>query len=105
MPRLSRGHHDGQAVRGQVRQDIPEFAPRYRVDAGGGLIEQQNPRLRHQRADQRQLLLHAAAQLSRQTIREAMHVEHAQIALAPRDDFFGRHMPQIAHVPDVLVHA
>jgi hypothetical protein len=81
---IRRGHHNGQAVRGQVRQGVPEFAAGDRVDARSGFIQQQHARLRHQRADQRQLLLHAAAQLSRQPVRETVHVEHLQIALAPR---------------------
>ena len=102
---IRRGHHDGQSLRGQVRQGVPKLAPRNRIDARGRLIQQQNARLRHQRARQRKLLLHAAAQTSRQPVLEAVHVEQPQIAVAPRDDLFRRHAPQIAHVPDVLVHA
>src|ERR1022692_34108 len=73
---IGRGDHDRQAVRCQMRQRVQEFAPGDWIDARGRLIEQQNARLCDQRADQRQLLLHAAAQLSRQPVLETVHVEH-----------------------------
>ncbi len=65
---IGRCQHDRQAVGGQVRQRIPELAARYRIDAGGRLVQQQHARLGHQRAGQRQLLFHAAAQLPGQPI-------------------------------------
>ena len=60
---IGSGQQDRQPLGGQVRERVPEFAARNRIDARGRLVEQQHPRLRHQRAGQRQLLLHAAAEL------------------------------------------
>ena len=83
---VRRGDEDRQAVGRQVRERVPELAARYRIDAGGRLIEQQDARLWHERAGERQLLLHAAAQLPGQPVREAVHVEHLQIAVTARCD-------------------
>ena len=68
---VRRGDQDRQSVRRQVREHIPEFAARDRIDAGGGLVEQQHARLGHQRAHQRQLLFHAAAQPAGQAARRS----------------------------------
>jgi len=59
---IRRGHQHRHPLAGEPDQRVPELAPRDGVDAGGGLVEQQHLRLRHQRAGQRELLLHAAAQ-------------------------------------------
>jgi len=63
--RYGRGDHDGQALGRQVGERVPEFTPRNGIDAGGGLVEQQHARLGHQRAGERELLFHAAAQPGR----------------------------------------
>ena len=86
---IRRRHHNGESVDGEMRQRVPEFAPRNRIDARGRLIEQQHARLRHQCARQRQLLFHAAAQPPRQPVGEAIHVEHGEIAM-PALGYFGR---------------
>jgi hypothetical protein len=44
----------------QLIEQHPELAPGYGVDSGGGLVEQKELRLRKQRGDERELLLHAA---------------------------------------------
>ena len=74
------GHQNRQPVRREVRQRVPELAPRHRIDAGRRLVEQQHPRLGHERAGERELLLHAAAQPAGQPVGEAVHVEHPQVA-------------------------
>ncbi len=96
------GENNGQAIGGKVRERIPEFAARHGIDARGGLVEQQHARLRNQRAGQRQLLLHAAAQPAGQPMFEAVHVEHAQIAASAPGDLIRRHAAQIADVADVF---
>jgi hypothetical protein len=96
------GHQDRETLGRQVRQRVPELAPRHRVDAGGGFVEQQHARLRNERAGKRQLLLHAAAQPSCQAIGEPVHVEHAEIAHRPAIDLGARRLSQIADISDVL---
>ena len=59
---IRRRHDDRQPARQELGQQLPELAPRHRIDAGGRLVEQQHLRCVHQRACQRQLLLHAARQ-------------------------------------------
>ena len=99
---IRRGHQNRQAVGGQVRERVPEFAARHRIDAGRRLVEQQHARLGHERAGQRQLLLHAAAQPSGQPVGEAVHVEHLQVAMPAAIDLVARHAPQVADVADVF---
>ncbi len=59
---VRRRHHDGEPVAEELRQQLPELAPRDRIDAGRRLVEQQHLRLVDERAGERQLLLHAARQ-------------------------------------------
>src|SRR5262245_36567523 len=77
-----RGDHDGDSLVRQICQRIPEFASRYRIDACSRLVQQEDLWFDDQRASQRKLLLHTAAQPSGQTIPEAVHAEHPQIAAA-----------------------
>ena len=54
----------------QVREQAPELAAGDRVDAGGGLVEEQDLGRVHQAARQRQLLLHAAGEAVRLPVAE-----------------------------------
>ncbi len=101
---VRRRDQDGQAVGRQVRQRVPELSPRHRVHAGRRLVKQQHARLGHERTGQGQLLLHAAAQLPGAPGREAMHVEHAQIAHPALVDLTARRAAQVAEIADVLHH-
>ncbi len=74
------GDQDGHALARQLDEDVPELATRHRVHAGRGLVEQQDARLRHQRAGERQLLLHPAAQPAGQPVAEAVHAEQREVA-------------------------
>ena len=66
------GREDGGDARILHAADDPEeFAPRERVHPDGGLVENQKPRLRGQRAGEPQLLLHAARKVSGEAILEA----------------------------------
>ena len=47
----------------ELREQLPELAPRHGVDAGRRLVEQNEVGLVHERARERELLLHAARQL------------------------------------------
>ena len=64
LVQVGRGHQDRDAARQELRQQLPELAPRHRIDAGRRLVEQDQLGLVDQRAGQRQLLLHAAGQPS-----------------------------------------
>ena len=59
---VRRRHHDRQPCGQELRQQLPELAPRHRIDAGRRFVEQQQLRLVDQRAGERELLLHAAGQ-------------------------------------------
>src|ERR1035438_4768861 len=52
---------DGEALRREVSEDIPELAAGDGIDAGGGLVEQENAGLWDEGADERQLLPHSTA--------------------------------------------
>ena len=62
--------HAGGAARAQPVDQIPELAPRQRIDPGGGLIQDQEVRIVDQRAAQAELLLHAAGELFRRPVGE-----------------------------------
>ena len=71
----------------QLPHDLPLVAPRQRIDAHAGLVQQQQVRRAHQRAGQPQLLFHAAGQLAGRAAAEARQVGHLQqagIAFAAR---------------------
>ncbi len=57
---VGRGDDQGEPVGDQLGEQPPELAPGHRVDAGGGLVEQQHLGRVHEGAGERQLLLHAA---------------------------------------------
>ena len=83
-------------------EDVPELAPRHRIDAGRGLVEQQDARLRDQGAGERELLLHPSAEPSREPIAEAGHPEHGEVAAAARVDLLSTQAPQLPDVAKVL---
>ena len=69
---------------------VPELAARDGIDAGRRLVQQQDARLGHQRAGQRQLLLHAAAEPAGQPVGEALHPEHRRGSAARARAISGR---------------
>ena len=75
-----------------MEEQIPQQAARHRIDAGGRLVEEQQLRLVHQRAGQRQALLETARQAAGQLALAALEAaQRQQIALAlgraaPRGD-------------------
>ncbi len=100
---IGSGDDNGQAFGGKMGERIPELAAGYRVDAGGGFVEQQHFGFRHQRTGQREFLFHAAAEASGKAIGEAIHVEHAQIVHAALADLLRRDQAQVADIADILV--
>ena len=42
LVQVRRRHHDREALRQELRQQLPELAPRHRIDAGRRLVEQQD---------------------------------------------------------------
>ena len=65
---------DDHAHHGPTRADridqLPELTPRERIDTGGGLVENQQIRIVHQRAAEADFLLHAARELAAWSIRK-----------------------------------
>ena len=64
----------------ELREQFPELAPRHGIDARRRLVEQQDLRLVHEGARQRQFLLHPARQAigaARAETRQLRHVEQA----------------------------
>ena len=81
------GDQHGQPAARQPMDLVPEFAPRLGVDAGGGLVEQQQLRLVHDAGGERQPLLPAARQSARQLVaarRQAEFLERARDMLLDR---------------------
>ena len=105
LVQVRRRKQDRHPLRRQLGERVPELAPRDRIDARRRLIEQQDARLRHQRAGQRELLLHAAAQPPREPVGEALHPEHREVPLAARADVAQRDASQLTDVAEVLGHA
>jgi hypothetical protein len=81
---VGRGHQDSDALREELREELPEFAARHQVDTGRRLIEDDDLRLMHQRARQREFLLHAAGQLIGKPAPELRQLRHLEQAIAAR---------------------
>src|SRR5690606_14620995 len=56
------GDDDGEPGVAQLSEEVPELAARYGVDSRGRLVEEEELRAMHQRAAQRELLLHPAGE-------------------------------------------
>src|SRR5579872_2056220 len=71
-------HKYGQAFARHIMNQVPEFAPRLGVDAGGRLVEQQQFRLVQHAGGQGKTLLPPAGELSRQLVApiEKPHSRH-----------------------------
>ena len=100
---VRRRHQDGDALREELRQQLPELAARHRVDAGRRLVEHDDLRLVDQRAGQRELLLHAAGELVGEPAAELRELRHLEQAIAPRVEV--AHAVDLGEERDVLVDA
>jgi len=90
--------HDGPGRRPRGGPGIPEFARDTGIRRPWSFIEKQNLGLGDQCADQRQLLFHTAAQTPRETIHEAIHIEHGDGSDGRVRGFFARNFAQVADV-------
>src|SRR6266702_226313 len=95
---------DSEAFGGEVSEDVPELAAGDGIDAGSGLIEQQDAGLRNQRAHERELLPHTPAQFAGEAVCESIHIEHAEILAAAIGDRLRRNAAKVATVADVFGH-
>ena len=81
---VGRGHHDGDAARQELRQQLPELPARDGIDTGRRLVQHDERRLVDERARQRQLLFHPARELAGQAVAERREPRHLQELLAAR---------------------
>src|SRR5688572_28665099 len=51
-----RGEHDRAAARAELADDVPELMPGLRVEAGGGLVQEEDVRVAHEGAREREPL-------------------------------------------------
>ena len=82
---IRRRHQNRDSLREKFGEQLPELAPRHGIDAGRRLVEQNDSRLVHQRACERQLLFHPARQLLGETcaeLRQLRQLEQAVPAIA-----------------------
>ncbi len=80
---VMRGDEDGEAAGGELVNLAPEIAPRFRIDAGGRLVEQQQTGVRQRAGAEREALLPAAGQLAGDLFLAAFETK-------PRDHRLGR---------------
>ena len=74
------GDEDGQAVLGEAVDLVPELAPRFRVDAGGRLVEEQKLRLVHDAGGEREALLPAAGERAGELALAALQAEPSSVS-------------------------
>src|SRR5258705_3737415 len=88
---------------------VPELAPRSRVDARGGLVEEEEPGLVDEAGGEREALLPAAGERAGELVlarREAEALEGlAHVPLAVRDLVHARHEVEVLLDGEVLVEA
>ena len=72
---VGRGDDDRQPLVAQPAEQVPELLPRDRVHAGGGLVEEQDLGPVHQRAAERELLLHAAGERAGAAVGELLELD------------------------------
>ena len=101
---VGRGHQQRQlrALAAYVFDQLPKAPPRQRVNASGGLIENQQIRLVDQCAAQPELLFHAARELARRAIGKALQVSRLEQLLHALFAFFFRQAEQRAEKADVF---
>src|SRR5215470_13186251 len=101
---IRRRDQDREPAGGEMGERVPEFPARDRIHAGRRLVEEQHAGLGDERTGERELLLHATAQLPGQAVDEVIEIEHLKIVPAARSDVVPRDAPQVARVADVLAY-
>ena len=92
------------AFRGQLVKDAPEVAARNRIDAGGRLIQQDHLGPMNERADQAELLLHAAGKFAGQPLAELAHARGLQQLRGAVFALRRSHSEQIGVEANVFIH-
>src|SRR5262249_27646739 len=72
------GHQDRSAGVGEAVDHPPEGAPRERIDAGGGLVQEQHGGLVHDRRAERDTLLPSSGQASRDLVFSSLEARERQ---------------------------
>ena len=90
LVQIGRRHQDREAATEELGEQLPELAPRHGIDAGRRLVEQEDPRLVHERAGERELLLHAARQPIGAAGAERRQLRHLEQPVARRLEVDGR---------------
>ncbi len=85
-------------------EDEPQLAARDRVDAERRLVEEQDPRLVHEAARERELLLHAAGELAREAVLELAQAAERVEALETGGPLAPGHPVQVGVEVQVLPH-
>src|SRR5215813_7128144 len=99
---VRRSYKNRQTFGCKMGQHIPEFTTRDRIDAGSRFIKQEYSGLRYKSTGQRQFLLHSTAQLSRQPIRESIHVEQLKIPVTACRELVAGYSAQITDIANVF---
>ena len=94
---ISGGPKHADAFADQILYHVPQFAPRHRVDADAGLVEQQQLWLLQQGAGEAELLLHAAGELAGQPVLEPFQIGELQQPVEARLAVRADQVPQIRH--------
>src|SRR5439155_22075774 len=105
LVQVRRRQDDGDALARELGERVPELATRDRIDTSRRLVQEKNAGLGDQRAGERQLLLHAAAEPAGEPVREALHSKHREIAVAALLDVARDHSSELADVAQVLGYA
>ena len=96
LAEIVRGHHDLDAGSRRAQHDLLDAAGRGRIEARGGLVEQQDFGIARQRARQRQPLLLAAGQPPRRPRRQIGQARRDRAGRQPRAARWLRGMPACA---------
>src|ERR1041385_536993 len=99
------GDDDGHSACRQRRQGIPKIASRHGIHAGGRFIQKKQRWIGDQRTGQCQLLLHAAAQPARQSLRKPVQIKQLEIAGSAYGEIRFGNLSQASGIIEVLVHA
>ena len=99
---VGRRQQQGEPLALEAGEEPPEVAARDGVDAGGGLVEDEQLRRVDEGAGERQLLLHAAREPLGQAVAEGRHPHHLEELVAA--GAVAAHVVDLGEEGDVLVH-
>ena len=97
-------HAHAGALVADVFDEIPKLCPRQRINAGGGLIQNQQIRVVNQRTAQPQLLFHAAGQFANRTRQKRRQARAAAQLVNAATAFGGIVAEQPAEELQVFLH-